>query len=150
MFKYKEYTNKDCFEKDNRNEVWHTCKMENFISLSEERHDYYKTIIRLLHHNQVSSIEKKFNNLAEKWKNETGLFSTSIQKVNDTLLDIIGMGSDIVPFILKDLTKPSGTAHWHIVLKAITKENPVSDLDNQKNSLIKKAWIEWGKINKPI
>lgn len=92
-----------------------------------------------------SSIEKQFSQIAEKWKNETGGFSTTVQKINDSYLDIIGMGKDVVPFILRDLQKPFGTAHWHYALKAITKENPVPEEDLNKNSKIKEAWITWGK-----
>lgn len=102
--------------------------------------------IQLPTERKLSKLETQFNELAAKWKDETGLFSTTFHKVaNDAYLDIIGMGKDAIPLILKDLQKPTGTAHWHTALKAITKENPVPVEDLTKNKKIKEAWIAWGK-----
>lgn len=71
-----------------------------------------------------SELEKKFNELAAKWKRETGLYSTDFDKINDTYLDIIALGKDVIPYILKDMKKPTGTAHWHTALKTLSKDNP--------------------------
>ena len=93
----------------------------------------------------ISELEFQFNDLATKWKAETGLFSIDRDRVNDTFLDIISLGKDIVPFILKDLQKPTGTARWHIALKTLTKANPVLNEELNKSKLIKERWIKWGK-----
>src|SRR5690348_930656 len=77
----------------------------------------------------IHELEKQFNELAIKWKEETGLFSTVYQKiVHDLYFEIVALGKDIVPFILKDLEN-NGPSHWHTALKALTRENPVSDED---------------------
>ena len=136
---------------------------ENFISanayleincVDEGRHKY--SILKskiwqlLTSENEVSDLEKKFNELAERWKTETGVFSTTAQKiVNDTFLDILVLGKEIVPFILKDL-KNGGPAHWHVALKALTQENPVASDDLGKNKKIRQAWISWGENKKLI
>lgn len=92
-----------------------------------------------------SQIESQFNKLASEWKDETGLFSTTYQKiVNDLYFDIVAMGPEVVPFILKDLQN-NGPAHWHTALKALTKENPVPNEYMSNNKRIKEYWIEWGK-----
>lgn len=99
---------------------------------------------------QLTELETQFMILAEKWKDDTGLYSTMGKKVvNDTYLDIIGLGREIVPFILKDIQN-GGTAHWHSALKALTKENPVPEEDLHKNKKIKQAWLNWGTNNKLI
>lgn len=93
----------------------------------------------------ISELEKKFNEFSKKWKDETGLFSTTYQKiVNDLYFDIVALGNAIVPFILKDLQN-NGPAHWHTALKALTQENPIKDEDSVTNKQIKEAWIQWGK-----
>jgi hypothetical protein len=139
-----------------------------FFSYNSKRSDKYE-IYAYLHsvyyggglggiwelHNPIpkveSELEKKFNEYASKWKDETGLFSTTFQKVaNDTYLDIIGMGKEVIPLILKDMQSVNGTAHWHSALKALTKQNPVEEKDLTKNRKIKEAWIAWGKHNNLI
>jgi len=94
---------------------------------------------------RVSELEFQFNELAAKWKAETGLFSLDRDKVNDTFLDLISLGKEIVPFILKDMQKPAGAARWHIALKALTKENPITNEDLSNSKLVKEKWIKWGK-----
>ena len=98
----------------------------------------------------TTELEIMFNELSEKWKDDTGLYSTTTKKVvNDAYLDIIGLGKDVVPFILKDM-KNGGPAHWHAALKALTKENPVSDHDLNKNKKIRDAWLRWGETKNLI
>ena len=99
---------------------------------------------------EISELEQKFNDLAAKWKMETGLYSITKDKVNDTYLDIIGLGKEIIPFILADIRKASGTAHWHMALKALTGENPLSERDMGKNKLIKDKWIAWARVKNII
>lgn len=90
-------------------------------------------------------IEKEFNELASKWKDETGLFSTTYQKIiHDTYFDLVAMGKQIVPYILTDLQN-NGPASWHTALKALTKENPIAEEDLSKNKKIREGWITWGK-----
>jgi hypothetical protein len=98
----------------------------------------------------ASATEEKFNELAKKWKRETGLYSFTYDKINDTYLDIIANGKEFLPFILRDVQKAEGSAHWHPALKAITGTNPVPIEEMTKNKKIKERWIAWAKENKII
>ncbi|KAB2922015.1 MAG: hypothetical protein F9K22_12670 [Bacteroidetes bacterium] len=92
----------------------------------------------------VSKAEKEFLELAAKWRKETRGYSTMLHKaMNNSYLDIIGMGEKVVPFILRDLNNELD--HWFLALKHITKENPVPDADNGSPEKMRRAWIEWGK-----
>ena len=54
---------------------------------------------------------------------------------------IIGMGSDAVPLILRELQKRRG--HWFWALHFITGEDPTragDDVDQARD-----AWLAWGK-----
>ena len=96
-----------------------------------------------------SELQKKFNELAENWKRETGGYSTMLHKAsNNNYLDIIGLGMDVVPFILKDLQKNSSL--WFAALKAITKENPVPKESLGDTEKMRDAWLQWGKERKHI
>lgn len=125
-------------------------------SESKAEREFNKRVINLydsLHHIVIGSaslaIEREFKELSQKWKDETGLYSTPMQKVNDTYLEIIAKGKPYVPLILKDLQK-GGSFYWHIALKAITGQNPVPNNDLKNSKVVKTAWIEWGKRNKLI
>lgn len=96
---------------------------------------------------EVDFLEQEFQSLSSKWKAETGVYSITFQKINDTYLDIIAMGPKVLPLILKDMTSPNGSAHWHSALKAITRINPVKDDELSKPKKIKEAWVKWGKEN---
>ena len=91
-----------------------------------------------------SEIEIQFNEYSRKWKMETAGYSTTVHITrNDNYLDIIGMGNEIVPFILKDLQKE--TNHWFVALKAITKENPVSKEHFGNIEQMRQDWLAWGE-----
>jgi hypothetical protein len=92
----------------------------------------------------LSTTEKQFNELAYKWKKETAAYSNTLHITrNDSYLDIIGMGSDVVPLILRDLQKTPD--HWFVALKAITKENPVPKEHFGNIKKMREHWLEWGR-----
>lgn len=93
----------------------------------------------------VNEDEKRFLALAEKWKDETGFYSTTHQKVyNKNYLTIISMGMDVLPYILKDL-KNGGTWHWHTALSIIADYNPLPKEELNNGRKLKDAWIRWGE-----
>ncbi len=98
---------------------------------------------------EISRIEQQFNELANKWREETGLFSTSFHKINDSYLEVISLGKEVVPFLLRDLQNIGG-ANWHTALKIITKENPISEQDLNSTKKIKEGWTAWGRKNNLI
>jgi len=74
--------------------------------------------IRISYRSTTSLFEEQFNKFADLWRNETAGYSTTLHiTMSDSYLDIIGMGKEVVPFILKDLKKEP--YHWFVALKAI-------------------------------
>jgi len=95
--------------------------------------------------NVAGDLEKQFNELATKWKDETRLYSLPPKKINETYLKIIARGESYLPFILKDIQR-GGSVYWHFALKAITGNNEIQD-DFSRSRILKDAWIKWGKDN---
>ncbi len=92
------------------------------------------------------NVEQKFNALVHNWKEETMfLSSTTAITSNFWYYRIVGLGSLVVPFILRDLEKGGG--HWFLALKALTGENPVKSEDLGNRNKMAQAWLEWGKQN---
>ncbi len=94
----------------------------------------------------VSEVERMFRSLAAKWREERSASSTMRQEVNDTYLDIIGLGPDVIPYILKDLRRTSD--HWFIALRAIAKTDPVRPTDRGNIERMRDAWLLWGEQEK--
>lgn len=91
-------------------------------------------------------IERRFNRLAKSWRHETaGMSSITDKSMNLNYQKIIGLGVDVVPYILKELeTKPD---HWLWALESIVDEdeNPITpDVANSFKKTIE-AWIRYGK-----
>jgi hypothetical protein len=99
--------------------------------------------------NKISSIELQFNKFANDWKKQTAIYSNTLHITrNDNYLDIIGMGKEALPFILKDLEKSPD--HWFVALKAIAKENPVPKEAYGNIEQMRHYWLQWGKTNNII
>src|SRR4051812_32868375 len=65
------------------------------------------------------SIERKFRRLADLWYDETGDSSiVSYKLVHPAYIEIINLGHDVVPFILRELENEEG--HWFLALAEIT------------------------------
>jgi hypothetical protein len=78
---------------------------------------------------QTESIEQKFQRLAAKWRAETGHFSSTSQMVNHPAYqEIIAMGQDVLPLLLRDLAKEPDL--WFAALRAITGAQPEVDPKN--------------------
>jgi hypothetical protein len=92
----------------------------------------------------IETIEEKFSRLAVRWKSETGfLSSTAKMAEHPAYQEIISMGDEVVPFILRELeTKPD---HWFKALRAITGAQPVPAADSGNVPAMAKAWLSWGR-----
>jgi hypothetical protein len=89
-------------------------------------------------------VHKVFKQLVEKWKEETATVSSFTQLVlNQNYQNIIGLGPDVVPLLLRELRH--NPDHWFWALASITRENPVRDEDAGDVELMAKAWLQWGK-----
>jgi hypothetical protein len=54
---------------------------------------------------------------------------------------IIGMGVDALPLILRELEREPD--HWFWALEAITGENPVPPTDRGRLNEMARAWLRW-------
>lgn len=90
--------------------------------------------------------DRIFRSLAEKWKDETKLYSSFTDIVlHPAYQRIIGLGGDVVPLILRDLHQNGG--HWFWALEALTGQNPCTEEDAGRVKKMTQAWLTWGKEN---
>lgn len=146
----------DSKKSHNRNLAWGYSEKDKVKNTSFEKYTPVKAFnfeswMTSLFTFEESEVEKQFNESAAKWRKETGGYSTMIHIAgNNNYLDIIGLGPDVIPYILKDLVKEPD--FWFVALEHIAKpkQNPVpkahiGDLDKMAED-----WIAWGKENKYI
>jgi hypothetical protein len=87
------------------------------------------------------SLEKTFQELAERWKRETRHVSSLTKTaLHPAYQNIIGMGQAALPFIFRDLQENGG--HWLWALHAITREDPARPEDDFDGAV--RAWLGWG------
>ena len=88
----------------------------------------------------------KFRRLMEQWKIETTFASSVLEMVtNPVYQQIIGMGREAIPHIVKELSRQPD--HWFWALKAITGEDPVQEKDRGDLSKMTGAWLLWAARN---
>ena len=89
-------------------------------------------------------LERHFNDLSEKWKSETAHHSMMSNIVlHRSYQEIIGLGRDALPLILKKLSiEPN---HWFWALRAISGEDPVPTGGIGKFDAMRNAWLKWGR-----
>lgn len=87
-------------------------------------------------------LEEEFRELAARWREETEHLSSTDVFTHPDYQRIIGLGSEIVPVILRDLAVTG--AHWFWALRAITGENPVRAEDAGNVRRMTVAWLAWG------
>lgn len=91
-------------------------------------------------------LKKRFDFYNSIWKNET-IFSSSISEItnNSAYRSIIGLGQEVLPFIIDDLKH--NDSHWFYALEALTGQNPIKENHKGVVPLMKEDWIEWAKEN---
>ncbi|NEO53892.1 MAG: hypothetical protein F6K54_12860 [Okeania sp. SIO3B5] len=95
-----------------------------------------------------SQIEVKFKKLAEQWKHWKSKvwFLPFTQKLtHPAYQQIIALGHDAIPLLLKELAQNDEPDHWFYALIAITGENPIAEEQRGRIIEMKEAWIKWGK-----
>ena len=91
-------------------------------------------------------LRKKFNELAETWKEETKFLSSiSDIIIHPAHMQIIAMGPKAVSLILNRLKEE--TDLWFWALNFITGENPVTQDIRGNVKAMSEAWLEWGRKN---
>jgi hypothetical protein len=91
-----------------------------------------------------SALEQRFHEQAERWQRETRHLSSPTQKImHPSYQAVLGMGTDVVPLMLRDLAQ--NRTEWFWALSYITKENPIKREDAGKMDKMLIAWVNWGK-----
>lgn len=94
--------------------------------------------------NVAEPIQERFDALRDAWKSKTRHLSNSAQIALDfSYQQIIGLGPQAIPLILKELARE--TDHWFWALEAISGENPVPHKDAGDVEASAQAWIKWGR-----
>ena len=90
------------------------------------------------------ALAERFSTLAEEWKRDTVLLSsTSVIVAHPAYQAIIAMGPAIVPLLLRDLEREP--IHWFEALQAITGEDPVSKQQRGRILAMSEGWLAWGR-----
>ena len=91
-----------------------------------------------------TGIEAKFTRLAAKWKQKTAhLSSPGMIAEHPAYQEIVGMGPDVIPLILRDLKE--APAQWFWALRSITGESPIRPEDRGDIDAMRVAWLDWGE-----
>src|SRR5271155_2923541 len=90
------------------------------------------------------TVEEKFRRLADRWLSETAFVSSSGDLVaHPAFQEIVSMGPEIVPLLLREMSKRTG--HWHRALRRITGVDPVPAADRGNVDKMFDAWLRWGE-----
>ncbi|VXD21782.1 hypothetical protein PL8927_720193 [Planktothrix serta PCC 8927] len=91
-----------------------------------------------------TELETTFYQLVEQWRRETrGVSSTEQLSMHSAYQQIIGMGSDVIPMLLRELERNSG--RWFWALKSITREDPVTPEQQGNTKEMIESWLNWGR-----
>lgn len=91
-------------------------------------------------------LSKKFDLYSGIWKTESMFSSNSSEITNNSAYrSIIGLGKDIIPFIIEDLKQSEN--HWFYALELLTGENPIKSEHRGIINLMKSDWLNWAEKN---
>jgi len=114
------------------------------LSLSEESAIPFGIASLHAHSRQQTELATTFYQLVEQWKTETrGISSTEQLSLHPAYQQIIGMGPNVIPLLLRELENNSG--RWFWALKAISREEPVTPEQRGKTKEMIAAWLNWGR-----
>jgi hypothetical protein len=107
--------------------------------IGEAARHYWAPITR-----QRESLESRFQRLAQAWRAAVGPTSSLTQMaMHPAYQQIIGMGRDAIPLLLRELEREPD--HWFWALKAITGVDPVDPGLKGRLDEMAGAWLKWGK-----
>jgi hypothetical protein len=94
-------------------------------------------------------VENEFNKLAWEWSASIGnVSSLTAMAEHPKYHEIINLGWDVVPFLLRDLQQ--NHRFWLPALAEITTIRPYDQRDAGNSKRMIDAWITWGKKKKLI
>ncbi len=92
---------------------------------------------------KTEELEAAFNKLADQWDKETGFISNGSMFEHPAYRQIISMGEEVVPLILRRMEQTEG--HWFVALRIIIGADPVPRELWGKVREIQKIWLQWGR-----
>ena len=98
---------------------------------------------------RAAELQAEFERRATEWKRDTAhLSSPNMITEHRAYQEIIGMGKDAIPLILRDLEETR--AQWFWALNSIAGESPVRPEDRGDVDAMAAAWLDWGKRRRYI
>jgi hypothetical protein len=93
---------------------------------------------------QAETVEQRFRRLEARWLAEVGCSSSStVLRNHPAFQEIIGMGTAVVPLMLRDLEERPRLWVW--ALPRITGADPVPASDRGNIAKMSEAWLRWGR-----
>jgi hypothetical protein len=93
---------------------------------------------------ETNQIVDHFRSLAEQWKAQTSLLSSTTAMLEcPAYRAIISIGWPVMLLLLQDLAADS--PHWFEALQAISGVNPVPREHWGNISAMRADWLEWGR-----
>jgi hypothetical protein len=93
---------------------------------------------------EASAVAEQFETLAEQWRAETALLSSTTAMVaHPAYRAIIALGPLAVPHLLRDLEREP--VHWFEALKALTGDDPVPPAHWGDIAAMRTDWLAWGR-----
>lgn len=97
---------------------------------------------QLLRRRPLNPLELRFNALKEKWQAESAFLSSPAEMAMlDSYQKIIGLGPQVVPFLIRELSREPD--FWFWALRAITGANPVPQEAQGNVDEMTKCWLSW-------
>ncbi len=94
----------------------------------------------------AESVEQRFRRLAAVWRRETAHLSSPTKMfAHPAYQEIIGLGRDAVPLLLRELEL--NPDHWFGALRALTGASPVAEEDRGDVEKMAAGWQRWGREN---
>ena len=91
-----------------------------------------------------ADLATEFHALADQWRRETGMLSSSSKMAaHPAYRKIIGMGDAAIPLLLRELEERPD--HWFAALRAISGENPVPREYAGRVPKMCECWLGWGR-----
>jgi hypothetical protein len=96
----------------------------------------------------ASELEQRFQALVVQWKEETQYHSSlHIITEHPAYQEIIGMGVEALPLILKELERENDHWFWALtqIANTIGEQDPVKKEDWGYLEKMRDTWLQWGR-----
>jgi hypothetical protein len=94
----------------------------------------------------AETVGERFRRLAAAWHQDTDYLSSMDEAdSHPTYQEIIRLGSEVVPLLLRDLAE--NHTHWFAALEAITGARPTPASAAGNIPRMAEAWLRWAKDN---